>query len=275
MRISVIITTYNQPEWLEKVLWGYAAQTLPDFEVVVADDGSGADTRDAIGRVRPELPALRHVWHADEGFRKCEILNKAILAAEGDYLVFTDGDCVPHRDLLAVHRRLAEPGRFLSGGYLKLPMEVSRLVGRGDVMDGSVLRLSWLRAQGVPFSIRLARLAAGPAAARLLDLLTTTRSTFNGHNASLWRSDAMTVNGFDERMGWGGLDRDFGARLRNLGIRGKQIRYRAHMVHLDHPRSYKSSEIVAANRRIRAETARSGRIRAVVGLDRHASRRPG
>src|SRR5690554_2143218 len=107
MDISVIITTYNQPEWLEKVLWGCAVQTFPHFEIIIADDGSGPETREAIERMRSQLPMpLRHVWHEDRGFRKCEILNRAIAAASGDYLIFLDGDCIPRRDFVDVHRRL-------------------------------------------------------------------------------------------------------------------------------------------------------------------------
>ena len=38
--VSVIISTYNQPEWLKKVLFGYENQSFRDFEIVIADDGS-------------------------------------------------------------------------------------------------------------------------------------------------------------------------------------------------------------------------------------------
>src|SRR5919199_4453690 len=118
-RVSVIVSTYNQPRWLEKALWGYEVQRFDRFEVVVADDGSGPHTAAAIGRARERSRhPIVHVWHEDRGFRKTEILNRAILAATGDYLVFSDGDCIPHPDFLATHDRLARPRCFLSGGYL-------------------------------------------------------------------------------------------------------------------------------------------------------------
>jgi glycosyltransferase involved in cell wall biosynthesis len=141
MNIALILATYNQPEWLEKVLWGYAVQSVRDFQVVIADDGSGPETAAVVERVRAETGmALVHVWHPDEGFRKCEILNRAILAADGDYLIFSDGDCIPRSDFVATHRRLAEPNRFLSGGYLMLPMEVSRRIGRASTPGPSATR---------------------------------------------------------------------------------------------------------------------------------------
>ena len=270
MRISVVVTTYNQPEWLELVLWGYAAQRRPPLEVVVADDGSGPETRAVIERMRAVAGfPLRHIWHDDRGFRKCEILNRAIIAAEGDYLLFTDGDCIPRGDLLDVHATHAEPGHFLSGGYLKLPLELSRRITPGDVTAGHATDYRWLREHGAPRSRRLTRLRLGPRTARLLDAITPTRASFNGHDSSAWRSDVIAVNGFDERMRYGGLDREIGERLENAGVRGKQIRHRAIVVHLDHPRGYRDEEALRQNRAIRDETARTRRVRTPEGLDRH------
>jgi len=96
--ISVIFTTYNSPRWLEKVLWGFDAQTDQDFEIVIADDGSREDTRQLIKRfARATDRPIQHIWQEDDGFQKCRILNKAIVAARGDYLILTDGDCIPRR----------------------------------------------------------------------------------------------------------------------------------------------------------------------------------
>lgn len=268
MRLSVIVTTYNQPEWLEKVLWGYAAQTFGDFELVIADDGSDQRTADVLERSRANLGVpLLHIWHDDRGFRKCTILNRAIVAASGDVLVFTDGDCIPRRDFLAVHADLVRPGRFLSGGYVKVPRATSDRIGPEDILTGRATSYTWLRRHGADLSRPLLRLAVPAQAAALLDRATPTRASFNGHNASVWRADAIRANGFDERMGWGGLDREFGERLENAGIRGLQIRHRAHVVHLDHGRGYRRPEIEAANRAMRDETARTGRVRTPAGIE--------
>lgn len=266
MRLSVVLSTYNQPAWLEKVLWGYAAQTHRGFEVVVADDGSGPETAALIERMRGAtgLP-IRHVWHEDRGFRKCEILNRAVVEASGDYLVFSDGDCVPRGDFLAVHARLAEPGRFLSGGYLKLPREVSERITSDDVRSGRAFQPGWLRAQGwKPGRHALRLLPAGPAA--LLDRLTTTRATWNGHNASAAREALLRANGFDMEMGYGGEDRALGERLHNLGLRGRQIRYRAPCLHLYHERPYVDPAVMRENRRIRDAIRREHRTRASQGI---------
>src|SRR5512134_1385444 len=111
MRISVVLATYNSPTWLEKVIWGYAAQTMAPAEIVVADDGSTQETLLAIERLnRSTRLNLRHVWHEDRGFRKCEILNKAIVASASEYLIVSDGDCIPRRDFVEVHAGQAAPG---------------------------------------------------------------------------------------------------------------------------------------------------------------------
>jgi glycosyltransferase involved in cell wall biosynthesis len=275
MRLSVIVTTYNQPEWLEKVLWGYAVQELRDFEILVADDGSDERTAAVIAREadRTDVP-LRHIWHEDRGFRKCEILNRAILAARADMLFFTDGDCIPRRDLLRVHTDLMRPGRFLSAGYVKLPAATSRAITRSDVESGRATSVRWLRRHHAELTRPLLRLAVPAPLGAVLDRVTPTRASFNGHSAAVWRDDAIRVNGFDERMGWGGLDREFGERLENAGVRGIQVRHRAHVVHLDHPRGYRRPEIERANRAIRDETARLRRVRAPAGIDRHAAAGP-
>ena len=266
MRISVILSTYNQPDALEKVLWGYALQTRPDFQILIADDGSGPATAEMLQRVRSDT-GLRviHVWHPDRGFRKCEILNRAVVAADGDYLIFSDGDCIPRGDFVDVHARRAEQGRFLSGGCLRLPGPVSDRVGLDDVRDGRAFRLGWLVGQGWNPGRRVLRLPP-PAAGALLDRFTPTRRTWNGHNASTWRDAVVEVNGFDTEMGYGGLDRAMGERLRNLGLRGKQIRYQAVCLHLHHERPYVDAAVLRRNRELRRAIRVHRRVRARVGI---------
>ena len=258
MRLSVIISTYNQPQWLEKVIWGYIAQTHQDFELIIADDGSREDTRQMIERLlRATDLTIRHVWHEDIGFRKCTILNRAIERAESDYLVFSDGDCIPRCDFLAVHDRNAKPGHFLSGGYFKLPMSISQKISIDDILHRRATNPVWLRAQGMPRRWKMTKLSAGPMLGRWLDFVTTTKASWNGHNSSGWKADILRVNGFDERMEWGAEDRELGERLMNCGIRGRRIRYRAVCVHLDHARKYVRQEAIERNREIRRETRES------------------
>ncbi len=266
MTVGVVLSTYQSPLWLEKSLWGYLNQSHRNFQLVIADDGSTAETAAVLRRYAAEGLALRHVWHADRGFRKSRILNRAIVAAEADYLIFSDGDCIPHRDFVATHAALAAPGRFLSGGYVKLPMGASQTISRADVEAGRALSVPWLRSQGARNLRRMAKLAVPGWARAAADLLTTTRASWNGHNASGWRSDLIAANGFDERMGYGGQDRELGERLENAGIRGKCIRHRALCVHLDHERGYSELRTIRGNRSIRRHTRAARATRTPQGI---------
>lgn len=260
----MIISTCDSRDRLEKVLQGYARQTWPDFEVIVADDGSPPGTQALVERHAQDYPApLRHIWHEDKGYRRQEILNKVIPATAH---VFTDGDCIPRNDFVATHALHAEKGRFLSGGYCKPGMGLSKMISADDIGKGRCFDLQWLkRKERMGLSNRL-KPGAGPVAGRVLDAITTARPAFNNCNSSAWKRDLLAINGYDERMKYGGPDRELGGRLENYGVRGKQIRYRAICVHLDHPRAYKTGEPVRNNPAIRAETRRKRIVWASCGI---------
>ena len=265
--VGVVFTTYNRPHDLARVLAGYARQTIRKFEIVIADDGSTDETRQYIERARAEWQLdIRHVWHEDVGFRKCKILNRAIAESGAEYLIFTDGDCIPHPEFIAGHLELARPGYFVSGGCIRLGGEATRVIQPQDVLAGRVFDARWLTEQGESnFNLRKLRLSAPPWH-NVMNTITTTRPTWNGHNSSTWREEVLAVNGFDERLGYGGLDREFGERLERCGMRGIQARYSLICLHLDHPRPYRADEIMNANRQIRRENARRNVRRTSHGL---------
>jgi len=264
--LSVVISTYESPEWLEKVLWGYMNQSHRDFELVVADDGSSPATAQLLKQYRSPGFPVRHVWQEDAGFRKSRILNKAILAARASYLVFSDGDCIPRADFLAVHASLARRGQFLSGGYAKLSRQSSHAISRDDVDAQRVFSSRWIRSRGGCDFKAAIKLALPRFAAATADRITTTKPSWNGHNASGWRSDLLAAKGFDERMGYGGQDRELGERLHNAGVRGRRIRYRAICVHLDHDRGYATLESIRKNKAIRRETRLKRRTQTPCGI---------
>ena len=266
---SLIVSTYNQPEWLAKVLWALEEQDCQDFELVIADDGSGADTDRLLASYRADSAlTMQRVWHPDEGFRKTEILNRAIVAARGEYLIFTDGDCLPRADFIRTHLTLRRPGHFLSGGYYKLTREVSHRIDRASVRSQACFRPEWLHAQGQPRSLKDLKLTGNAAAARWLNRLTPTRPSWNGHNASAFKDDILAANGFDTRMKYGGEDREFGERLVNGGLRPRQVRYAAICLHLDHDRGYVTDDMIRANDAIRETTRREQSVRTAYGIRR-------
>lgn len=254
MKISVIISTYNAEKWLEKVLIGYTNQTYKDFEVIIADDGSRPSTKELIDRYAANYPVpLRHLWHEDKGYRRQEILNVAIVEAANEYIIMTDGDCIPRKDFVEVHAKFAERGKFLSGGYCKLTMKTSEAITKEDILNEDCFDVSWLKKiDKLGFSQSL-KISAGPVLGSVLDTITTTTPSFNNCNSSGFRDDMIAINGYDERMKYGGPDREFGERLENYGVKGKQIRHKAVCLHLDHSRGYKTPESLAANLAIRKQ----------------------
>lgn len=268
MKVSVIITTYNAEEWLRKVLIGFSVQTETDFEIVIADDGSTSKTKEIVATFasRFNYPIV-HVWQEDDGFQKSKILNKAILKSNSDYLLFTDGDCIPRKDFVATHLHYKEEGYFLSGGYFKLPLNISEAITEADIVSQNCFHISWLISKGLKMNFKITKLTHSTFFAAFMNWITPTKRSWNGHNASGFKKDIVAVNGFNHDMKYGGLDRELGERLFNYGLLSKQIRYSAICLHLDHARGYSSAEIWEINNAIRAYNQKHKVIRIENGLD--------
>jgi glycosyltransferase involved in cell wall biosynthesis len=260
-KISIIVSTYNSEAWLEKVLWGFNCQTFTDFEMVIADDGSGPKTKQLILEMGKKVRyPIKHVWQEDEGFQKSRILNKAVKACNAEYIIMTDGDCIPREDFVEVHYINKEQGYFISGGYYMLPMNISKQITKEDIEKQNCFNIHWLKEKGIPKTFKNNKLTARGFISTLFNTFTPTNASWNGHNSSGWKKDILNVNGFDERMQYGGQDRELGERLFNFGLKSKQLRYSAVCVHLDHKRGYKTPESIEKNRAIRRETKKKKQV---------------
>ncbi len=263
--ISVIVTTYNREDALEAVLRSLAAQTDADFEVVVADDGSKPATATLVETWQRKFSHhLEHVWQEDRGFRAAEIRNRAILASRGAYCIFLDGDCLARPDFVAVHRRLAEPGCFVTGNRILLSRALTR-----DVLDGRLAAESWSLFDWITQRLRgginrlsaLLRLPLGP----LRRLRSQAWQGARSCNLAVWRADLDRVDGFDaDYSGWGKEDSDIIVRLLRASLRRKDGVFATGVLHLWHPEADRSK--LAENERKLDEIAASDRIRAWRGL---------
>jgi glycosyltransferase involved in cell wall biosynthesis len=268
MQIAVIVTTYNRPDALAAVLDGYAAQDGHDFELIVADDGSTDDTRRLVAdRARGAPFPLKHVWQEDRGFRAAAIRNRALASTRADYVIFTDGDCVPSRHFVAAHRRLAEPGRFVAGNRVLLSARLTERVLREQLpiheWDGS----RWLRAWLARDAKRIWPLLILPDGA-FRKLRPRRWYGVKTCNLSAWRADLLAVNGLDETYaGWGLEDSDLVIRLLHAGIRHKSGRFATPVFHLWH-REF-DRDALPANQRLLEKLIASTRTRAPVGVDRY------
>ena len=270
-KVSVIMTTYNQPEWLRKVLWGYEAQTIKNFEIVIADDGSRPETKVVIDWFKENSKlSIIHVWHPDEGYQKCRILNKALMAATGDYLIFTDGDCIPRNDFIETHLKYSALGYFLSGGAIRLPMDLSKMLSEGLIKSQVAFERKWLLNNGLDKVFKSTKLIKTKYFGIFMNFITTAKATWNGGNASGWKKDFFEIDGFNEELLYGGQDREFGQRLRNLGIKPKQVRYSAICLHLEHGRPYKTKESIQRNKDIRKMVKQTRTIKTPNGISKHS-----
>ncbi len=234
--VSVIVTTHERPDALGAVLDALARQDVGGFEVVIADDGSGAATAARIAQAQADFPVrLAHVWQPHRGFRAGEARNRALRASGGAYVVFLDGDCLPRRDFIAQHRRLAEPGWFVAGNRTLLSGALTaRILDGGEDAGGWPLGL-WMRHRRAGDANRIAPLLRLPLG-RLRKLRPRAWRGARSCNLAVWRRDLDAVDGFDAAFtGWGREDSDLLVRLLNAGVRRKDGSFATGVLHLWHP----------------------------------------
>jgi glycosyltransferase involved in cell wall biosynthesis len=235
MQLSVIMTTYNRPGVLQRVLEGLAQQTrLPD-EVIIADDGSGTETADVIECFKKTSPfILEHVWHADQGFRAATIRNKAIRKSTGAYLVSLDGDCIPDRWFIADHLKLARQGAFFQGKRILVGKALSQTFTFRDI-DTFYKKMKLLFAPGIGNRHHLARIPFFPVAT------SKNLSGIRSCNMGFHRDDIFAVNGFNEDFnGWGREDSELAVRLYNYGLKRVTHAFAAVCYHLWHAENDRS-----------------------------------
>ncbi len=260
--ISVIVTTYKREDALDAVLRSLAAQIDGDFEVIVADDGSGPNTAELVSRWKAKIGRrLEHVWQADRGFRAAEIRNRAILAARGSYCVFLDGDCIVRPDFVGAHRQLAEPGWFVTGNRVLLSADLTMRVLSEQQTPETWSASRWLcerRRGGVNRLSALIRLPLGFLRRFRRRAWRSARSC----NLAIWRLDLDRVDGFDaDYRGWGKEDSDIIVRLLRAGVRRKEGTFATGVIHLWHAEADRSqlgeNELklgtVVAGARVRAQ----------------------
>ncbi|XOD68541.1 MAG: glycosyltransferase family 2 protein [Flavobacteriales bacterium AspAUS03] len=269
--ISLVISTYNWPEALKHVLLSAFEQSILPVEIIIADDGSGLETRHLIKKIQKKSPIpLKHVWHEDQGFRRTVILNKAIRNAAGKYIVQTDGDCILSRRFIKDHLTMAKPGLFLYGTRVDVPQNLfKKRIQQGEkfhirFFDRGIrnrhrslywpdytLRWAWIekffsnsRSQSIPYTI-------------------------SGCNMSFWKMDFFKVNGYNEEItGWGFEDSELAFRFLHKGLKSQRLKFQAILYHIDHGANFKKEThaLIKKNRQIFQHTLQHKMIRCRNGL---------
>jgi glycosyltransferase involved in cell wall biosynthesis len=267
--LAVIITTYNRPDALGAVLAGFLAQKDRNFEMIVADDGSTSETAQIIADIQANADfKITHIWQEDQGFRAAAIRNQALAQTSADYIIFSDGDCIPLPQFVAQHRRLAETGWFLAGNRILMSEALTQsvLADRVPVFTWTALR--WLSAAMSKQVNRFIPLLPLPVASPLRKIPAKRWEGVMTCNLSAWRSDLMKINGFDEAYsGWGLEDSDLVIRLLHAGIYHKSARFAAPVLHLWHRENDRGG--LVDNRRRLEDLLNSERTSVDCGVAQH------
>ena len=248
--ISILLATYNWPEALRFCLESLETQTDRNFEIIIADDGSKPETATLIhSMMERSILSIQHLWQEDQGFRKTMILNQAIRAAQGEYLIFLDGDCIVQPDFVKRHRQLAKPQMMVTGSRVLLSESLTQKILSWPQWNFSAFKsnlISYRLNGGInkfwPIVLKL-----GPGAWRIYQKFVWRR--IKGCNMACWKEDALAIGGFDESMtGWGHEDADFVFRLQHAGIRRQSGAWLTEVFHLFHRISDQSKAAENAKR---------------------------
>jgi len=249
LKVSLIITTYNNPEALSKVMESVARQSRLPEEIIIADDGSREDTAHVIRLFSEKAPfPVIHVWQEDEGFRAAKARNEAVKRADGEYVILLDGDCVVNRHFIADHLSLAERGCFIQGKRVHVNRDAVPSFGHEQANSTPELMRMAL-AFGISNTHHLLRLPA------FFSVKNRKLRGIKSCNMSFFRNDIIAVNGFNEDfVGWGSEDSDLACRFFKYGLKKKEHQFRAICFHLWHPTNKTSSN---GNRKLLSATIAS------------------
>lgn len=239
---SVIISFYENIDFLKLALAGFEIQTDKSFEIIIADDGSSEKICKELSElIKKSQLNILHVWHEDEGWRKNRIYNKAILASNSNYLIFADGDCVPHPRFVEEHVKNRAMGVVLTGRRAYMSERITRKLNQEKIkkkylkgryllpllIHNTILKDGKYFENTIYFKSRLIR-----------KLINRKEKGLMGSNFSIYRDDILKVNGFDEQYTAPsvGEDTDLGYRLILAGMKVKTLKHIAVQYHLYHPR---------------------------------------
>ena len=262
MRTALVISSYERPDALAAVLNSVARQRAAPDEIVIADDGSGAPTREVIGNfARRSAVPVRTVSQQHEGFRLTRLRNIAIAASTADYLIFVDGDMLLHPAFVADHRRHARVGCFTQGVRVRADQGLTdRLIDQ----PRTVLK-PWSAGLGL---LRRAYLLRSHPLAAACRRIANHVIAIKGCNQAFWRADLLRVNGFNEAIqGWGPEDKELCARLAHVGVERQSLMFGGVAIHLHHAPAPRDA--LPVNLAVLQDTLRERRTWCERGLDQH------
>lgn len=264
MQTSLIVTTYNRPDALHLVLQSVLQQTMLPDEIIIADDGSQDDTRTMLDtfRTKCQIPLI-HAWQEDLGFRAARVRNLAASKTHGLYLIFIDGDMVLHPRFISSHLAYKQAHMFLHGKRAMLSDRLTATVLRKHQVNISPLTPGMtLRSRAFHSNVLAKRLSH-----ESVDWYGTQSA-----NLSLWKTDFVAVNGFNEDFeGWGREDSELAYRLIQSGVKKFELRFCAITFHLSHGKDHKIKyqDSTEQNQKLLEHTVNTRIVKCPNGLSNH------
>ena len=233
MKATLIISVYKDTRALRAVLDSLKRQTEQDIELIISEDGEDAQMAAFIKSYSFTWP-MQHLTQPDEGWRKERALNRAVVAAKNDWLIFIDGDCVLHPRFIEWHVRLQQRGVMLAGKRVKLNPALSERC----MQDKKICLWPYL------VSHRGCRYVEEAFYCGLAKWLRRSVKHLLGSNMSMSRADLMAINGFDENytLPATGEDYDIEWRMIACGAKIVSLRNLAVQYHLYHKENWHEQE---------------------------------
>lgn len=246
-KLSVIISVYNKVHELELILTALEHQSFRDFEVIIADDGSGMEMKEFIDKKKKNSNLkITHLWQEDKGFRKNKILNKSITRSKTNYLIFLDGDCLPHSDFVNEHYKSRTDNTVLCGSRVNMSKKLSEQI-TVDVVQSKEYERGMLSKIIDSFRDKDRRSTYVEEGiyigSEIIHKIIKRKPRLVGCNFSVPKELMLKINGFDENYTGPGVgeDSDIEFRLKLSGAGFESVRNKAIVYHFYHPHTKESS----------------------------------
>jgi GT2 family glycosyltransferase len=259
MKASIIISVYKNVEMLQLILDSLRYQSMPISEVIISEDGEDARMHQFVASYDWFCP-YQHLTQPDLGWRKNRALNRAVVAASHEWLIFIDGDCILHPRFVEMHMRYATPNRILLGKRVKLSPSVSQKILGGNIH----YPCRWWRL----FNSGCRYADEGIFVPICLNKQLRSTRHLTGCNMSFSRSAILSINGFDEEYVKPavGEDADIDWRFRAKGYEVVSVRNRAIVYHLYHKESWTEQD---ENLAIMHRNQRNNQVSCLKGINQH------
>ena len=239
---SLIISVYNNTEFLRGVLDSVKIQTDQRFEVIISEDGEHEEMKRFLEDYDYDVK-IQHLTQEDKGWRKNRALNRAALTAKTDHLIFIDGDCVLHPRFIEFHIKHFHPNYILAGKRIKLDEKTSKWLLSDErnifkmptYLKKNIIRLKKRGADFIEEGFFLDPHSLWGFIPKL-----RTMSNLKGCNMSFSKKALLTINGFDEDyvLPAIGEDIDLQWRFEGMGYKLKSLRNLAVQFHLHHKENW-------------------------------------